>query len=67
MNTNENNPAMFAEYPDVVDIDDLQRMLRIGRSSAYDILQKGLIKTVRIGKRYIIPKQSVITFLKLAN
>ena len=67
MNTNENNTLMFAEYPDVVGIDDLQRMLRIGRSSAYDILQKGLIKTVRIGKRYIIPKQSVIAFLKLAN
>lgn len=58
---------LFSEYPDVVTVDDLQKMLKIGRNSAYDILKAGLIKTIKIGKRYIIPKQSVINFLATAK
>ncbi|MCR4683125.1 MAG: helix-turn-helix domain-containing protein [Clostridiales bacterium] len=42
-------------------------MLKIGRSSAYEIVKNGRIKTVKIGKRYIIPKQSVIEFLNTAS
>ena len=57
---------LFREYNDVVDIDDLQKMLKIGRSTAYEIVKNGRIKTVKIGKRYIIPKQSVIEFLNTA-
>ncbi len=62
------NPnALYCKYNDVVDIDDLQKMLKIGRSSAYEIVKNGRIKTVKIGKRYIIPKQSVIEFLNTAS
>lgn len=39
-----NNKEIFAEYPDVVTPDDLQTMLKIGRSSAYDLLKNKLIK-----------------------
>ena len=58
---------LFSEYPDVVTVDDLQKMLKIGRNSAYDILKAGLIKTIKVGKRCIIPKQSVINFLATAE
>ena len=58
---------LFSEYPDVVTVYDLQKMLKIGRNSAYDILKSGLIKTIKVGKRYIIPKQSVINFLATAE
>ena len=39
----------------------------IGRNAAYDIVKEGKIKTIRIGKRYIIPKTSVINFLETAS
>ena len=57
--------AMFSNYPDVVSVQDVQTMLYIGRNSAYALLQSGAIATVRVGKRYIIPKASVIDFLGL--
>lgn len=62
-----NNKEIFAEYPDVVTLDDLQTMLKIGRSSAYDLLKNKLIKSIRVGKKYIIPKENVIDFLKTAT
>ena len=61
MDNNYND--IFKDYPDVVTIKDLQNMLHIGRNTAYGILQDGAMKTVKIGKRYIIPKKSVIEFL----
>ena len=41
------------DYPDVLSVEDLQNILRIGRSAAYSLL------------RYIIPKKSVIDFLNI--
>ena len=54
---------VFKEYPDVVSIEQLQTMLHIGRNAAYKLVNTGEIKTIRIGKRYIIPKASVISFV----
>lgn len=62
-----NNKEIFAEYPDVVTPDDLQMMLKIGRNSVYDLLRNKLIKSIRVGKKYIIPKANVIDFLKTAT
>ena len=57
--------AMFSNYPDVVSVEDVQAMLHIGRNAAYGLLQSGNIATIRVGKKYIIPKASVIDFLGL--
>ena len=57
--------TMFCDYSDVISVDDLQSMLHIGRNAAYGLLQNGAIATIRVGKKYIIPKASVIEFLSL--
>ena len=58
---NYNN--MFLQYPDVVTIQQVMEMLNIGKNKAYELIQNGTIQTVRIGKKYIIPKVAVIQFL----
>ncbi len=57
---------IFSDYPDVVRIEEIQSMLNIGRNSVYELLKQGLIKSIKIGKKYIIPKQSVINFVNTA-
>lgn len=59
--------TLFSEYPAVVQVEDIQNMLCIGRNVAYRILKEGKIKTIKVGKRYIIPKKSVIEFLESVN
>ena len=59
-NTNE----MFANFPDVVDVSGLRTMLGgIGEQKAYELVRKGTIKAIKIGKLYRIPKINVIAFL----
>lgn len=53
----------FAEYKDVVTVYEVMEMLGLGRTAVYQIMQKGKIRTIKVGRKYVIPKQSVINFL----
>ena len=53
---------MFAEYPDIVTVKDLQAMLGISRHAAYDLLGEGEISCIRLANAYKIPKVNVIRY-----
>ena len=64
MQNNINTQEMFANYPDVVDVSELQTMLgNIGKQKAYELVREGTIKAIKVGKLYRIPKINVIAFL----
>ena len=54
---------MFEKYPDVVTVKDLCVMLKIGKNTAYKIINSGDIQSVRIGRKILIPKAYVIDYL----
>lgn len=62
-NQTEQSAEMFKDYPDIITIIDLQAMLHIGRNAAYKLLQDNSIVSIRVGKKYIIPKASVANFV----
>lgn len=54
---------MFNDYSDMVSIEELCEMLRIGRNKAYELLRTKQIKAFRCGRVWKIPKQSVIDYV----
>lgn len=54
---------MFHDYDDIITVDTLMEMLDIGRNSAYHLLKTNQIKSVKIGRTYRIPKQSVQDYI----
>ena len=54
---------MFTEYIDVVTVEEVMEMLHLGRVTVYNLLKTDKIHTLRVGKKYVIPKKSVIEFL----
>lgn len=54
---------MLESYSDVLTAEDLMVILQIGRSKVYELLRENTIPNLRIGKKYIIPKQLLIDFL----
>ena len=50
---------MFAEYPDIVTVKDLQAMLGISRHAAYDLLGEGEISSIRLANAYKISGVSI--------
>lgn len=55
---------IFAEYDEILSIEDVMEILHIGKNSVYSLLKSNEIRNIRVGKRYIVPKQSVINFIK---
>ena len=51
---------MFKSYPDIVSIEQIMIMLNLGKTKVYELLRNNTIKHVKIGKKYIVPKQTVI-------
>ncbi len=58
---------MFPEYPDIITVPQLQTMLGISRHLAYELISKGCIHGVIIGRSYKIPKINVIKYLLSMN
>lgn len=54
---------LFHTYPDVVSIEEIQQMLRIGKNAVYELLKTQKLKSIKVGKGYIVPKKYVIDFL----
>ena len=54
---------MFKNYPDILSVDQLQEMLCIGPVLAYNLVKKGVIPAMKIGREYKIPKAQVINYI----
>ena len=52
-------------YSDVLTPVDLMSILHTGRTLTYKMLRSGLIKSVKAGRRYLIPKKYLEEFLDI--
>ena len=55
--------VMFTDFPDIVSVFQLQKMLNISRQLAYELISNGSINAVKVGNAYRIPKVSVIGYM----
>ena len=55
--------VMLEGYPDILEVDDFCKILRIGRNSAYKILDSRAIGAFKIGSSWKIPKFALMDFL----
>lgn len=63
----ENYQLMFTSYPDVVNTNQLKDMLGIGITLAYRLVKQNIIKSIKVGREYKIPKANVIAYLTRQN
>lgn len=64
----ENNDKIpkkeFESVAQILTVPELARALRVGRTTAYEIVRKGLIPSMRVGKVIRIPRQALENFLQ---
>lgn len=58
---------LFSQYPDIVTVKQLQDMLCISRHVAYDLIQAGSVRCIKMGNAYRIPKINVISYVLRAG
>ena len=54
----------YDQLPLILSVDELTKILGIGRNTAYDLIRCGRIRSVRIGHKIRIPKDSLLEFLQ---
>jgi excisionase family DNA binding protein len=52
MANNKNTPTVFT-------VDEVAKILRIGRISAYQAIERGDVPSIRIGRRILIPRAAL--------
>lgn len=55
---------MLEQFPDILTVKDLQKILSIGRSKAYSILHSGELQYMTIGRQIRIPKKYLLDYLQ---
>ena len=55
---------MLEQYNDILTIDELCEILKIGRNRAYKLLETGEIKGFRLGRLWKISKLALQEYLK---
>lgn len=56
----------YDELPVVLSVSDLAKVLQIGRTSAYALVNSGAIRILRIGKSIRIPRNALLDYLELS-
>lgn len=54
---------ILTEYKDVLLPEDVQKILQTGRNTVYDYLAKGIIRSIKVGGKYRIPKLYLLEFI----
>lgn len=56
--------SILEGYNDVLTVNDLMKILHIGRNTAYTFLQSGEVPNKKVRNRYIIPKLGLENYLR---
>ncbi len=54
----------FETMPFVIGVEDIADTLKIGRNKAYELVNQGHIKALKVGRQYRIPKEAFATYIK---
>ena len=52
------------ELPVVLSVDDLSKILKVGRNTAYELVRSGKIRSVRVGHQLRISAKALEEFLE---
>lgn len=54
---------MFDTYRDVLTVEQVCSALSMGKNSVYQLLRNGVIKSIKINRKYLVPKSFLIDFI----
>ena len=54
---------ILKDYPDILTAEDLMEILKVSKTTLYRILDRGEIKSLKVGREHRIPKLYLIQYL----
>lgn len=63
MRTGIKKPAGLDELPDFCSLEEVSKVFRVSRATAYRMAERGNIPCLRIGRRMIVPKEHLVRWI----
>ena len=57
--------VMFPDYPDVVTVEQMSRILGISDKTSYALLRDNKIEHFKVGRTYKVPKIHILSYLNV--
>lgn len=57
------NAIFFEKLPLTLHVKDLVPLLQVSHNTAYALVRSGQIRSIRVGRCYLIPREAVSEFL----
>jgi excisionase family DNA binding protein len=51
--------SLITEPPRCLSVEQAARLLNVGRSTAYDLIRSGELRSVKIGRRRLVPRDAL--------
>ena len=51
--------TLINEPPRCLRVDDAARVLNVGRSTVYDLIRSGRLRSIKIGRRRLVPREAL--------
>jgi excisionase family DNA binding protein len=67
MNPKEAYRTILREYPDILDVEQLSLILSVSKKTAYGVLKRGDIDSLKVGREYKIPKINILKYLRIVG
>ena len=65
LSTKDAYGLLFQNFPDVLTVPQLSRMLNINEKTAYQLVREKQINHFKVGRTYRIPKVAVFSYLNI--
>ena len=56
---------VFSDYPDVLDAEQISKMLSVSTKMIYKLIKEGTISAIKVGRTFRIPKVSVMRYMNI--
>ena len=65
LSTQEIYRIVFKEYPDILDVKQVSKLLGVSTKTVYRLLRDGTLDSLKIGREFKIPKVNVMKYVKV--
>ena len=57
--------VVFKDYPDILDVKQVSRLLGVSTKTVYRILGNGELESLKVGREFRVPKVNVMKYIKI--
>ena len=65
ISTQELYRIVFKEYPDVLDVKQVSKLLDVSTKTVYKLLKDGSLSSLKIGREFRVPKVMLMKYMRV--